>query len=316
MKPYFWVIIILLILAVGLGGWFYWKNFSAQKQNPTQTSNQNKQSNWQEKGVAIAGTFADADVVVLGDGRYRMYYAVEPEVAGNNLEIYSSISSDGINWTKEDGTRKSMATFADVIKLPDNKWRMYFQNAGEIKSASSDDGLSWQDEPGIRIDKNETGYNLDNVGAQSTIQLSDETYIMVYRGLIDRPYETSEQIPNKTTQIYFWATSKDGLSFEKKGLAIDSRDDNLLGLADGADWVKWPIDEYRVYFWSYAGIYHATFENNKFSAPIFDFTNNKDKNVKFAPDPPCDPTIIKIDNQWFMFYGQHTKGIYYAILEE
>src|SRR3972149_8688477 len=100
-----------------------------------------------------------------------MYYSVEPEVPGNNLEIYSSVSTDGINWTQEEGIRKTMATFPDVVKLPDGTWRMYFQNAGVIKSAVSSNGLSWTDEPGVRISKNESGYDLENVGAQGTIRL-------------------------------------------------------------------------------------------------------------------------------------------------
>lgn len=53
-----------------------------------------------------------------------------------------------------------MATFPDVIKLADGRFRMYFQNAGVIKSAISTDGLTWQDEAGTRIDKTENGFNL------------------------------------------------------------------------------------------------------------------------------------------------------------
>src|SRR3972149_10346876 len=67
------------------------------------------ESKWQENGVVVAGQYADAEVVDLGNGRYRMYYSIEPEVPGNNLEIYSSTSTDGTNWTKEKGTRKEMA---------------------------------------------------------------------------------------------------------------------------------------------------------------------------------------------------------------
>jgi len=242
-----------------------------------------------------------------------MYYSVEPEVPGNNLEIYSSVSTDGINWTQEEGIRKTMATFPDVVKLPDGTWRMYFQNAGVIKSAVSSNGLSWTDEPGVRISKNESGYDLENVGAQGTIRLDDGTYIMAYRGTINKPYQTTEKIPNKDTHVYFWATSKDGLTFGKKGLAIDSRNETLLGAVDGAEWVKWDDGQSRIYFWSYAGVYHVTYQDNSFSQPVFDFTNNKDPMAKFSPNPPGDPTIMKINGKWFMYYGQHTKGIYYAL---
>jgi len=320
------------------------------------------ESKWQEKGVAISGQYADAEVVDLGNGQYRMYYSIEPEVPGNNLEVYSAVSSDGINWEKESGIRKTFATFPDIVKLPDGRWRMYFQNAGVIKSAISTDGLSWTDEPGVRIGKSESGFNLEDVGAQGTIRLDDGTYIMLYRGTINEPYRTREKIPNQDTHIYFWATSKDGLTFEKKGLAIDSRNDILLGAADGAEWVRWDDGELRVYFWSYAGVYHviynaslqersdviaSDYKDGTFSQPVFDFTNkqsfssnkqsfssnkqsfssnkqsfssnkqsfssnNKDPMAKFSPNPPADPTLAKINGKWFMYYGQHTKGINFA----
>ncbi len=285
-------------------------------QQPSDQTTQQQQTNWQTGGVAIAGTYADAEIVSLENGNYRMYYSIEPEVTGNKLEVYSATSSDGISWKKEDGTRKEFATFPDVIKLPDGRWRMYFQNDGVIKSAISTDGLSWIDESGTRIDKTETGFDLENVGAQGTIRLDDGTYIMVYRGTIDGMYQTTDKVPNEDTHVYFWATSKDGLMFEKKGLAIDSRNEILLGAADGAEWVRWDDGELRIYFWSYAGIYHVIYRDGIFSDPTFDFTVNQNKMVKFSPDPPADPTLAKINGKWFMYYGQHTKGIYYATYEK
>ncbi len=270
------------------------------------------ESAWKERGIAVSGKFADADVVDLGEGKFRMYYSVEPEVRGNKLEMYSALSTDGINWVKEAGTRKEFGAFPDVVKLPNGKFRLYFQNMAIIKSAISDDGLAWTDEPGVRVDKNESGFVLDSVGAQSTIQLADGTYIMVYRGVENAPYGT-EKLPNQTTSIYFYATSIDGVTFSKKGLAIDTRNDTLKGFADGADWVRWNNREWRVHFWTYRGIYHVTYQNGKFSQPEFDFSKNS--NLPFPPDPPGDPTLAKIKGNWFMYYGQHTKGIYYATLE-
>lgn len=284
-----------------------------QQTQPQQTV---QQAAWKLGGTAISGNYADAEIVEFGTGNYRMYYSIEPEVPGNKLEIFSSTSTDGINWKKEEGTRKEFATFPDVIKLPDGRFRMYFQNTGVIKSAISQDGLTWTDEPGIRIDKTESGFELENVGAQGTIRLDDGTYITVYRGTINEPYQTTEKIPNKDTHVYFWATSREGLTFEKKGLAIDSRNDILLGAADGAEWARWDDGELRVYFWSYAGVYHVIYRDGVFSEPVFDFTNNEDKMAKFSPNPPADPTLAKINGKWFMYYGQHTKGIYYATFEQ
>ncbi|MBI2627438.1 hypothetical protein HYW72_00750, partial [Candidatus Nomurabacteria bacterium] len=110
------------------------KETQPQFQQPQQTV---QQAAWQLGGIAIAGKYADAEIVELGSGNYRMYYSIEPEVPGNKLEVFSATSTDGINWKKEEGVRKEFATFPDVVKLPDGRFRMYFQNAGVIKSAIS-----------------------------------------------------------------------------------------------------------------------------------------------------------------------------------
>ncbi|MFH1236681.1 MAG: hypothetical protein V1685_07190 [Parcubacteria group bacterium] len=270
---------------------------------------------WQEGGVAVAGAYADADVVELGNGQWRMYYSAEPEVANFQGQVYSAVSTDGVSWTVEDGTRRTWSIFPDVVTLADGTYRMYFQNSQVIKSAVSPDGLTWTDEAGTRIDVNETGFTLENVAAPTVMQLPDDTWLMVYRGTIDEPYQTTEQVPNNNTQLFFWATSPDGLTLAKQGVAVDSRDDRLYGLTDGPELVRWDNGELRLSFWSYTGVYHSVYSNGTFSAPVFDWTNNTNSLQKFPPNPPGDPTYAYIDDVWYMYYGTHTQGIYYATLE-
>ncbi|MFA6519438.1 MAG: hypothetical protein WCT41_01285 [Candidatus Paceibacterota bacterium] len=272
------------------------------------------QSSWQSGGAAIRGTFADADAVNLGDGRYRMYYGAEPEIAGFEGQVYSAVSSDGMNWTQENGTRMTWAIFPSVIKLTDGRYRMYFQNDNAIKSAISSDGLLWTREPGIRVDRaNNAGLSLTNVGAPTVMKIGNE-YVMVYWGAINEKYPA--KVPNNDTHLLLWAVSKDGLNFEKKGIALDSRNSVFNGLLDGAEFVAWDDGSIRLYFWSYRGIYHTVFTNGVFSEDaVFDYTNASDPNNLFPLSPPSDPTLMKINNEWFMYYGQHGKGVYYAILK-
>ncbi len=280
---------------------------------PPQPSQELPQSGWKLGGIAISGTYADAEIVDLGNGQYRLYYSVEPEVPGNKLELLSSTSSDGITWKKEEGVRKEFATFPDVVKLPDGKFRLYFQNTGVIKSAISQDGLTWADESGVRIDSSESGFNIENVGAQTTMQLDDGTYLMVYRGAINQKY--AQDVPNSITTLLFYATSADGINFQKKGIAFDSRTSEFKGWTDGAEWVKWDNNEMRLYFWSYAGIYHITYKHGIFSKDaVFDYTTSNDPRAQFPEKPPGDPTLAKINSKWFMYYGQH-PSIYYATYE-
>lgn len=270
---------------------------------------------WKYGNAAIAGTYADAEIVDLGNGRYRMYYSIEPEVPGNKLEVFSAVSSNGMGWEKEEGVRRDFSVFPDVVKLPDGRYRMYFQNQGVIKSAISSDGLSWTEEAGVRIDgANTAGLSLENVAAPTTMKIGDE-YVMVYRGTIDQRYST--EVPNNKIQLFLWATSEDGMSFEKKGIALDSRNSIFQGLLDGPELVKWDNGSIRLYFWSYSGIFHTTFKDGGFSQETeFDYTTASDPGKPFPPDPPGDPTLAKINNKWFLYYGIHTKGIYYATLEE
>src|SRR3989344_8858859 len=285
---------------------------SGEKETQLQVE-QAQQATWQFNSIAIAGTYADAEIVDIGSCNYRMYYSVEPEVPGNKLELFSSTSIDGIKWNKEEGIRKEFATFPDLVKLPDGRFRMYFQNAGVVKSAISQDGLIWNDEAGIRIDKSESGFSIDNVGAQTTMQLDDGTYIMVYNGAINQRY--SQEVPNSITALLFYAISEDGINFKKKGIALDSRNSEFNGWINSPEWVKWDNNEIRLYFWSYKGIYHITYRDGSFSQnAVFDYTT--DTRTPFPANPPGNPTLAKINGEWFMYYGQHTKGIYYATFDE
>ena len=305
-------VIILLVIA-GLVFVFRQKGFnpiSTSKEEQAKSSN--KKDLWTEAGVVIPGAFADADIVDLASGKFRMYYSAEPETPGFQGQVYSAVSSDGINWSKEDGTRLTSAIFPSVIKLVNGGYRMYFQNQQAIKSALSSDGLSWEGEEGMRVDTaNSAGLTLSGVVAPTVIKTKDE-YIMVYGGVIDQAY-SKEKVPNKDTHLLLWATSKDGLNFENKGIALDSKNETFKGWQDGPELVEWDDGTIRLYFWSYKGIYHITYKDGNFSKEaVFDYSTSKDPLIQFPENPPGDPTLAKINGKWFMYYGQHGKGIYYA----
>lgn len=311
------VIIVAVVAIIGYVGYrIFQRNNDSSGSKTNSALEKSETKSWQTGAVAISGNYADADAVNLGNGKYRMYYSIEPEVTGNQLEMYSATSTDGIKWTQENGTRKTFATFPSVLKLPDGKWRLYFQNSGVIKSALSSDGLNWNDEDGTRMDgANSLGLKFDNVAAPTVERLSDGSYLMVYRGLIDSAY--SNETPNKNTQLFLWAVSKDGLDWTKKGIAIDSRNSTLQGLVDGPEIVpKWDDGTVKLFFWSYSGVYESTYTDGKFSQPALVYRGqNTNAQNKFPMNPPGDPTLLKVNDTWYMYYGQHTKGIYSAILK-
>ena len=304
-----WIIVLLVLVAGAGAAWYFFLR------NPS-PEDQASEGTWETGGLAAAGNFADADVVDLGDGRYRLYYSLEPEVAGFNGQVYSALSTDGKEWGKEAGTRIEQATFPSVMGLPDGRFRMYFQSAGTIKSAVSSDGLSWSVESGTRIDTaNPAGLTLTNVGAP-TVEKIGEEYVMVYFGAINEKYTGAGLVPNNETHPLLWATSPDGLTFEKKGIALDSRNSELKGWMDGPELVAWDDGGIRLYFWGYVGIYYSVFAGGEFSAPVLTFPAPNPDNSLFPAKPPADPTLVKIGETWFMYYGGHTEGIYYATLKD
>ncbi|MFZ2201894.1 MAG: hypothetical protein WAV56_00705 [Microgenomates group bacterium] len=312
MKVFLPLIIIVLVTGIGL---FVW-----QKSSGTQPISLNKESSsrseaWTEKGIVIAGKFADADVVDIGGGKFRMYYSAEPETPQFQGQVYSAISSDGEKWTTEGGTRITQAIFPSVIKLSDGRFRMYFQERREIKSAISPDGLTWSREDGARINtSNPAGITLSGVLAPTVLSTGNE-YLMVYAGAIDQAY-AKEKVPNRETHLLFWATSGDGLSFTVKGIALDSRNDVFKGWLDGPKLVKWDDGSVRLFLFGYSGIYESVFDDQNFSEPRFVFYGPNFDGKLFPSDPPGDPTLAKIGDTWNMYYGYHTKGIYRAVLNK
>ena len=193
---------------------------------------------------------------------------------------------------------------------------MYFQAGNSIRSTLSEDGLIWQNEEGTRIDtSNSIGLTFERVLAPTVMKVGNE-YLAVYAGAINKAY-SEEKVPNKETHLFLWATSPDGLTFEKKGIALDSRNTTFKGWVDGPELVEWDDGSIRLYFWGYKGIYSSKFEKGKFSDPVFEFYGpNFDEKVLFPPSPPGDPTLAKIGGVWNMYYGYHQKGIYRAILNQ
>ncbi len=312
------IVLIVLVLGVAaFAGYKVMQNSKNKDTNNTQTTSETSNQTWARGGLAVEGKYADADVVQIAEGKWRLYYAIQPEVMPNNFEVYSATSTDGKTWTQESGTRKTMATFPEVVKLTDGRYRMYYQNAGEIKSAISSDGLSFKDEAGTRMGKsNSEGLTFDNVAAPAVSLQADGTFVMLYRGAINQRYAANT--PNMFTNLYMWATSDDGLTFTQKGIAIDSRNSTLNGQLDGADLVKMDDGKYYVFATTYTGVYIFSFDGDSFGDPTLAFAGEARKQGdNFMGQPPGDPTLAKIKGAWYMYYGATgtATGIHYATLQ-
>jgi len=315
--------VVLVLAVLGVAGFAGYKVMQSARDkgtganNTATTSETEEAKTWVEGEMAVEGKYADADVVQIEDGKWRLYYAIQPEVPNNNHEVYSATSTDGKTWTQESGTRKTMATFPEVVKLADGRYRMYYQNSAVIKSAISSDGLSFTDEAGTRVGTdNSEGLTLDNTAAPAVSLQADGTYVMLYRGSINERYASNT--PNPSTNLYLWATSTDGLTFTQKGIAIDSRDETLNGQLDGADLVKMNDGKYYVFATTYTGVYQFSFDGTTFGDPVLALAGEaKKQGNNFTGAPPGDPTLAEINGTWYMYYGATgtSSGIHYATLQ-
>lgn len=110
----------------------------------------------EENGVQLV----DPDVVLLPDGRYRLYGVSskpqgqpgDPGRSNGTNQILSAISSDGVLFELENGVRHqaNMATDPDVVKTAEG-WQMFFSLGPDLVSLMSKDGLTFGTQLDVRI---------------------------------------------------------------------------------------------------------------------------------------------------------------------
>jgi hypothetical protein len=108
--------------------------------------------NWIYKKVeGLSPEWVDPDVVLLPDGKYRLYASYMP-MGGPQDKILSATSNYGITFVQEDGVRyqESSITDPDVIKMGDN-WRMFVSKGPTTVSTISTDGLTFTREQELLI---------------------------------------------------------------------------------------------------------------------------------------------------------------------
>lgn len=168
----------------------------------------------------------DPSPYLLDDDRIRLYYFDISKTKTQGLQnnsIYSAISSDGVNFTQESGTRFKYPAIFDpsVIKVgnsPASGWRMYVGTDDQkVLSAVSTDGLTFTYE-GVAL----TG------GAIPKVIYENDTYYLFTGGI-----EIS--------------TSKDGKSFTKTSNRFDSggltADPGVVKLSDNSYFLVYKTDD-------------------------------------------------------------------------
>ncbi len=181
-----------------------------------------------KKVVGLAPEWVDPDVVLLPDGRYRLYASYMP-MGGPQDKILSAVSNYGISFVQEEGVRyqEGSITDPDVIKMGDN-WRMFVSKGPTTISTVSADGLTFTREQELPI-----GGSVTN-----TIAVAGGYRIYFHSGAVGGGMQI------------FCAFSADGRTWENAVKMLESGPLGSLdqkGVADPAI-VRMPDNTYKMFY--------------------------------------------------------------------
>ena len=188
---------------------------------------------------------SDSALIMLPDGRFRMYYKGATGGGGPGESVHvilSAVSTDGLTFEKEGiridsqkTTDRGWASVPEAIVLPDGRVRLYYVSDGldvkhGIVSAISDDGLNFTRE----------GPVLTGFVDPAIVSLADGSYLML---AVAFPLGPSGRLTDAAPGIYSFA-SQDGINFKDRKLVLSGEnniDPAIVDLGDGA---------YRIYYWN------------------------------------------------------------------
>jgi hypothetical protein len=249
-----------------------------------------------------------------------MLYGTDETVPADKFGIYSSVSHDGKTWVPEGIRLAGSFSGPDVVALPEGGYRMYLNgvrtltdNTGVthytagVLSYTSSDGATWQPEEGTRLPEAWLDQG-ERYGFTSTTRLANGMWLMAYA--VERDGRYRRNVPSGLASIR-WATSSDGLTFTKRGTAVNPNNEVLLGGARSPEFFG-----NQLYFHSLKGIYRVAWTGKGFSTrPVVALSACKDPKKVFPwTPPPADPTLARIGSSTVMFHGDFTRGIFRNVL--
>lgn len=201
-------------------------------------------------------------------------------------------------WTKSDKLIFN-ATSSDTHKLSTGTYRMYLMLDGNIVYSDSSDAINFQ----TPINTGITEINNRMISNPSVLEISPNNWIMIYEEQPMRKAGQNDGPPGPETQRNLYlATSTDGKTFQKAGIAIDSsKEDNYF--ASVPDLVMLPDGRIRMYYVSGGNAIGSAISTDNGQTwkreSGYRLTNN-------AVDP--DVLLKKSGDQttWVMYYSELT----------
>jgi hypothetical protein len=148
------------------------------------------------------------------------------------------------SWIRDSMIFMPNTTSTDTHKISDGLFRMFLNSQGSIAYAESADGKTFSSPISTEITE-DAGKMLSNPAA---LQLADNSWIMLYEQAPQQKPGQKQGSPGTANQRNLYlATSTDGKTFIKQGIAIDSRvDDNYF--ASVPDLALLPDNNIRLYY--------------------------------------------------------------------
>lgn len=198
-------------------------------------------------------------------------------------------------WVKNSTKLFENVTSTDTLKIDDGTFRMYFQKDGKIVYADSKDAATFSDPASTGIDENPGKFNSN----PTVLKIKENDWIMIYEEQPQLP-PGAEKGPGPGTQRnLLLATSEDGKTFTKAGIAIDSSKEDQY-FASVPKLIKLPGSKIRMYYVS---------EGDKIASAISDDgkTWTREKGFRLE-DSAVDPDpILKVccggTQNWVMYFA-------------
>lgn len=153
-------------------------------------------------------------------------------------------STEKETWTKSDKKLFENVTSTCALKLDDGTFRMYLMKDGEIKYADSKD-------PSIFETLASTGITADQdkfISNPAVLKIKDSDWIMIYEQAPILPENSTKGPGQATERDLLLATSTDGKTFQKVGVAINSNNKDDKFFASVPDLVRVNDSLIRLYY--------------------------------------------------------------------
>lgn len=202
-------------------------------------------------------------------------------------------SAQAETWEKNKTVLFENTTSTDTHKLDDGTFRMYLMGQGGINYADSKDATTFETPQSTGVTESQ-GKFLSN---PSVLKIADNNWIMVYEEApMQQPGQKQGPPGPESQRNLMLATSTDGKSFTKAGMAIDSskeKDDNYF--ASVPDLVKTPDNKIRLYYvCGGEAVCSAISDDGK--------AWTRETGIRMG-DKAVDPDVLYKDGKWVMYFS-------------